>query len=576
MQVTNKSAKKPELLAPCGSPEALDAAIEAGADAVYFGGTMFNARMNAKNFSREQIARAVSKCHEHGVKAYVTFNTLIYDREMKTALDYALFLYRCGVDALIVADIGLARQIKKYIPNMELHASTQMTAHNTEAVNRLQAMGFSRVVLARELSEENVKTVCGEVSAETELFVHGAICVSCSGQCLMSAMLGGRSGNRGECAQPCRLSYNGEYPISLRDMCLAQHIPSLISAGVSSLKIEGRMKSAGYVYGVTKIYRKLLDENRGATEREMSELARLFSRGGFTDGYYKGKIDGSMLGVRSERDIADSRESSSYKFTGNGGNSIPELKETDIEIPSKLEFPVRRQPRRPITTARFKSAKQIPDSHDFSHVYLPLTAYENTADGVMLPAVIFDSEREDVRRRLEAAVKRGARHVLIRNIGQCSLAKEFDLIPHGDFRLNTYNAFTSQYLAGNEFIPLESLILSLELTLPQIRDIYLEGDTLKGAVVYGRLPIMLYEKQVGKQALRDRRGVAFPIIREDNRDILLNSVPTYMADQKDRLDGAGIEERHMIFTVENRGEVMRTIYAYEHGVIPKDAIRRLK
>ncbi len=270
----SKRNNMPELLAPCGSYESLEAAIKGGADAVYFGGTMLNARMNAKNFSRNEIVSAISDCHAEGVKAYITMNTQVYDREIKNALEYAAFLKNAEADALIVADLGLSQLIKKYIPDMELHASTQMTVHNTLGANFLFDRGFSRAVGARELSKDNIKALCKGSKAEIELFVHGAICVSCSGQCLMSSMLGGRSGNRGECAQPCRMSYNGTFPLSMKDMCLANHITDLISYNVSSLKIEGRMKSPSYVFGVTKIYRKLLDEKRNATNEDIAELAK--------------------------------------------------------------------------------------------------------------------------------------------------------------------------------------------------------------------------------------------------------------------------------------------------------------
>ena len=563
----------PELLSPCGSREALEAAAEGGADAVYFGGTMLNARMNAKNFDRDGLAAAVSFCHAKGIMAYVTLNTQIYDRELKSALEYADFLRRAGADALIVADPGLAMLIKKYLPGTELHASTQMTVHSTEGAKLLYGSGFSRVVAARELSSENIRSLCSGSSAEVELFVHGAICVSCSGQCLMSAMLGGRSGNRGECAQPCRMSYNGGYPLSLKDMCLAGHIPELISSGVRSLKIEGRMKSPAYVYGVTKIYRRLLDEDRNATRDEMNELSRLFSRGGFTDGYFTGRISGDMLGVRSGKDISDSRSVGSFH-----ASKKPEC-QTVIDtapaaLPEKLPFPKKKPAEKPITTARFRSASQIPDSHDLAHVYLPLSKYESIADGVLLPPVIFDSELDAVKRRLETAVKKGARHIMICNAGQLNIASEFGLIPHGDHRFNVFNAFSAEFFAS--LGGLESLILSAELTLPQIRDIYFNGSTLKGAITYGRYPLMLLEKPVGKTSLRDTRGAVFPVLPEDSRDILYNSVPLYMADQTDRLDKAGIEERHMIFSDESRGDVMKVLFAYRHGVIPKEPVRRLK
>lgn len=570
----SKRNNLPELLSPCGSYESLEAAIKGGADAVYFGGTLLNARMNAKNFSRSEIISAISDCHAEGVKAYVTMNTQVYDREMKNALEYAAFLKSAGADALIVADFGLSQLIKKYIPHMELHASTQMTVHNPSGANFLFDHGFSRVVGARELSKDNIKALCKSSKAEVELFVHGAICVSCSGQCLMSSMLGGRSGNRGECAQPCRMSYNGTFPISMKDMCLASHITELISCNISSLKIEGRMKSPSYVFGVTKIYRKLLDEKRNATNEDISELAKLFSRGGFTDGYYTKRIDASMLGTRSSHDIQSTHNSPSFHGS-NTSHKSSELSLTDkISVPEKLDFPIKKAMRKPIITARFQSASQIPENHRLDHIYLPLSKYQSVADGVILPPIIFESELDSVKRNLDAAVKKGAKHVMLCNIGQLDFAEQFGLIPHGDFRFNTFNTFTANALTNA--VNLESLILSCELTLPQIRDICFSEDTLKGAVTYGRYPLMLLEKAVGKERLRDTRGAIFPVLSEGNRDIVYNSVPVYMADQADRLDKAGIEERHMIFSNESRAEVMRILYAYSNGIIPKENIRRLK
>ncbi len=564
----------PELLSPCGSLEAVSAAIEGGADAVYFGGTMLNARMNAKNLGRDELFSAVSACHAAGVKAYVTVNTQVYDRELKSALEYIGFLKGIGTDALIIADLGLASLVKKYFPELELHASTQMTVHSTAGANLLYEKGFKRVVLARESSIGNISSVVKGTNAEIELFAHGAICVSCSGQCLMSAMLGGRSGNRGECAQPCRMSYNGGYPISLKDMCLAEHIPELIASGVSSLKLEGRMKSPSYVYGVTKIYRRLLDGRRAASREEITELARLFSRGGFTDGYYVGKIGNEMLGTRSGKDIAESRSGSSYHAALQKRELSPTEHSQSIKIPEKLDFPLKRNAEKPINTARFRSAGQIPDSHNLSHIYLPLSKYENAADGVLLPPVIFDSELPSVMKKLETAVKKGAKRIMLTNIGHFSLVKDIGLTLCGDFRLNTFNGFTASELTA--LGGLSGLILSAELTLPQIRDIYLPENVKKGVVAYGRLPLMLLEKPVGRNSLRDTRGASFPVLPEDERDIVYNSVPIYMADQLDRLDKSGVEERHFIFSDEGKGDVMRVLYAYKNKVIPKDNIRRIK
>ncbi len=313
----------PELLCPAGSPDALDAAIEGGADAVYLGGASFNARMNAKNFGGDALRSAVLRAHAYGVKVYLTLNTLITDRELPAYLDSAREALHAGVDALIVADLGGISALRQAFPGVELHASTQMSAHHSYMGHELQRLGFTRMVIARETSAENIKAIVQKSPIEVEIFIHGALCVSHSGQCLFSSMVGGRSGNRGECAQPCRLPYSCDgcaknsknaYPLSLKDLSLAAHVPELIEAGVASLKIEGRMKSPEYVRDTARIWRRLLDENRGATPAETQALASAFSRGGFTDGYYTDTIDRRMLGVRSEADKSDSR--SLTPFTG--------------------------------------------------------------------------------------------------------------------------------------------------------------------------------------------------------------------------------------------------------------------
>ena len=299
--------KLPELLAPVGSPEALSAAIEAGADAVYLGAHALNARIGAVNFDMDGLAAAINRCHRFGVRAYVTLNTLILDRECEELLATAADLFRMGVDAVIVADLGAIRLLRRHLPDLEIHASTQASIHSTDGAREMAKLGVTRAVLARELSLPDICSVTTHAPLETEIFLHGALCVSYSGQCLFSSLVGGRSGNRGECAQPCRLPYSGSYPLSLRDLSLADHIPALIESGVSSLKIEGRMKSAAYVHGVTSIYRRLLDEGRAATAAENAQLAALFSRSGFTDAYLRGRSCEPMTGVRSDADKEKSR-----------------------------------------------------------------------------------------------------------------------------------------------------------------------------------------------------------------------------------------------------------------------------
>lgn len=298
----------PELLAPAGDMKCLYAAVEGGADAVYVGGHSFGARAYAKNFDIDELSYAVRYCHIHSVKLYVTVNTLVYDKEMRELSDYVAMLWRIGVDAVITADLGVIREIKRRVPGLPIHASTQMSVHNTYGADVAAKLGCERVVLARELSYDNIVSVTERCSIETEIFLHGALCVCYSGQCLMSSLVGGRSGNRGECAQPCRLSYGGKYPLSLSDLSLANHIKELILSGVSSLKIEGRMKSPKYVYTVTSIYRKLLNECRDANKTEDERLRQIFSRGGFTDGYFRGEKFESMTGVRSEKDKKKTKE----------------------------------------------------------------------------------------------------------------------------------------------------------------------------------------------------------------------------------------------------------------------------
>lgn len=298
----------PELLAPAGSYAALVAAVNAGADAVYVGAPTFNARIYAENFTEETLARGIAYAHLHGRRVYVTLNTLVDDRELPAFLDVAARVREAGADAVIVADLGAASLLRKHFPDLLLHASTQASVHSTDGADALSALGFTRVVPARELPLSDIKTMVRQSKTEIEVFLHGALCVSHSGQCLFSSLVGGRSGNRGACAQPCRLPYNGDrYLLSLSDLSLASHIPALIESGVASLKIEGRMKSPQYVYGVTAIYRRLLDERRIATPEENARLSALFSRSGFTDGYFCGKKE-HMTGVRTDADKEASRE----------------------------------------------------------------------------------------------------------------------------------------------------------------------------------------------------------------------------------------------------------------------------
>jgi len=302
--------KKIELLAPAGSIESLHAAVNCGADAVYLGGNKFSARAYASNFDDDKIAEVVKYCHIYGVKVHITINTLIKDSELADAVNYAKYLYKVGVDALIIQDIGLAKLLKSELNDFEIHASTQMTVHNAEGALFLKSMGFKRVVLSRELSLKEVKGISSCIGMETEMFIHGALCISYSGQCLMSSLIGGRSGNRGRCAQPCRLPYSliesisgnekKGYLLSPKDICTLDVLKNIIDTGTSSLKIEGRMKRPEYVAGVVSAYRKALDslydsKSNFDLKKEEERVLQLFNRGGASKAYMFGNIGKDMM-----------------------------------------------------------------------------------------------------------------------------------------------------------------------------------------------------------------------------------------------------------------------------------------
>ena len=280
-----------ELLAPAGSLEILKGVIESGADAVYVGGSMFGARAYANNFTEEELLEAIDFAHLRGVKVYLTVNTLIKNSEFSKLYDYLLPYYKRGLDAVIVQDIGVVKAIHEYFPSMEIHTSTQMTVMGADGVRFLSQFGVTRVVMAREVSLAEMKRIHEETGMELEAFVHGALCYSYSGQCLFSSILGGRSGNRGRCAQPCRLPYTvegkkDEYILSLKDMCGIKALDKLHDAGVYSLKIEGRMKQLEYACGVVKYYRSYIDSMKPVTDADYDRIKALGNRCGFTDRYY--------------------------------------------------------------------------------------------------------------------------------------------------------------------------------------------------------------------------------------------------------------------------------------------------
>lgn len=298
-----------ELLSPVGDFECLKAAVQNGANSVYFGGNLFNARASASNFDYDGLEKAINYCALRNVKTHLTLNTLIKDSEFEDAVLLAKKAYELGIDALIVQDVGLAQFLMKLFPDLPIHASTQMTIHNLEGVQELEKLGYSRAVLSRELSIQEIEYICANSNIEIETFIHGALCISYSGQCFFSSMVGGRSGNRGRCAQPCRLPYeliekekiiDKGYLLSPRDLCALDFIPSLIEAGVKCFKIEGRLKSPEYVATVTRIYRKYIDlyesgKEYKVDEKDVTELKQIFNRGGFSSGHLSTKANHDLI-----------------------------------------------------------------------------------------------------------------------------------------------------------------------------------------------------------------------------------------------------------------------------------------
>lgn len=398
------NGKIPELLAPAGSPEGVRAAVQSGAGAVYMGFGTFNARRNAQGFSHEEMADAIAYCRARNVKSNITLNILVGDRELEDALEDAKFLYEAGADALIVQDLGLARLIHAHAPDFALHASTQMTIHTLDGAKQAHDIGFSRVVLSRECTREEVQLITEQAGVETEVFVHGALCMCYSGQCYLSAVIGQRSGNRGLCAQPCRLPYNGGYPLSLKDLMLAGHVAELADWGVSSLKIEGRMKRPEYAAIVTKVYADLLREHRKPTAGERDILRRVFSRDGFTDGYYTGKKGDSMFGTKTDVPMSEVKalyDEAAHRFA--------EGREAPL-VPVRLFFTARRDTGAVLSagevtvTAPVEQAKNRPTTPEMVEKSLaktggtpfyPQEMHIEVEDGLVVPASVMNGMRRD-------------------------------------------------------------------------------------------------------------------------------------------------------------------------------------
>lgn len=664
---------KVELLAPAGNFECLIAAVQSGADAVYIAGTNFGARSYADNFDKDALEKAVDYCHIRDVKVYVTVNTLVLDNEMQELREYLVFLAKIGVDAIIVQDMGVLKLAQETVPGLPIHASTQMTIHNADGVEVLKKFGIRRVVLSRELSAEQIRKIAEKTDVELEVFAHGALCMCYSGQCLLSSIIGSRSGNRGKCAQPCRLQYSinnskkKAFYMSLKDLCSLKHLPTLIDAGVTSLKIEGRMKGPAYVAAVIGIYRKYIDNSYAKIDyKDIELLDTIFNRGGLTDGYLTGNKGVEMFALNKPENpyrkgsvaleknlLADAaRENIKKKLNAEviiKENQMPVMKVDDGKVfvhyvhdklPEKalksaisedavvsqmkktgatpFEFSdisvqmddglfisagelnkIRRETLEMFGSELIKSFKRsVSDTEPkevselkfadegyvcevttieqlktvvdmpFQKLYIPLWMIKHVPDiaekikdktVIVLPAILTDGQQDSAVAECLEFLESGYDGVLINNI---SLVDKFEgYSVYGGFRLNVFNSYSLEFLSN---LKLKATELSPELTLRQIKDI--TKTVPVQAMVYGRLPIMVTENCIIKNAdscpcdghniITDRIGMSFPVIKDGEvcRSVILNCKKTFMAFDMDKIKKAGVNYFRIYFTDETEEE----------------------
>ena len=494
-----------ELLSPAGSPEAVIAAVQNGADAIYLGLGNFNARRGAKNFTDEEFERSMRYCRIRGCKVYVTLNTLVNDREIAQAVESARLASELGADGIIIQDLGLAYAIRQALPDIPLHASTQMSIHNLAGVEAAAEMGMTRAVLARELSLEQIKFITQHASIETEVFVHGALCFCQSGQCYMSALIGRRSGNRGMCAQPCRMQYSlggrmDDYPMSLKDNCLVDRLRELEDAGVACLKIEGRMKRPEYTAIVTKIYSKALKEHRQPSEEEMETLEKAFSRQGFTQGYFNGdKKD--MFGRREEPD----KDTEKLFTLARKGYSEGELRRVPVHFYTVAE---KGMPVKAIAfdddgnrAAAMGGVPEKARGQGLTATYIteqmfktggtPYNCVENRAQadpGLYLPA----SEINDLRRRLVSELSEQRAKPPIRRVGKLP-EKPKGKLPTGDPAM-IFQVLTEEQLSP-ELAALKPKYLYVPLTLMSEKLDLLRPFAEQGTIPVAVLPRVIADNE---------------------------------------------------------------------------------
>lgn len=589
--------KNIEVLAPVSSFAHLMAAISGGANAVYLGVGEHNARQMAKNISLFEVKKAIALCHNNNVKVYGALNTLVSDRELKSALNIAKVFYENGADGIIVQDEGLASLIKQAYPNIPLHASTQMSVHSLDGVLRLAKKGFKRVVLARELSKEDIIYITKNSPIQIEVFVHGALCMCFSGQCYMSAVIGRRSGNRGLCAQPCRLPYFYEgktiYPLSLKDLYLGDFVKELKDMGVASIKIEGRMKRAEFVYAVTKAYREAAD-GKEISLKEKETLANVFSREGFTDGYYNNNLGKNMFGIRKDSDKLISKNTFlniAKNYENNEENiNIPEQSNIEINEVDIKVTPIGKKGK-PVLEARFSTTQQIPKNIKelgINLIWLPFDELVNNVKfkiidveiGIELPRVIEDKNKNEFLNKLSFLKREGINKALCGTYDLVEKVREIGFEVHSNFSFNIYNSFSVKE-AKNQNI--KSATLSLELSFPQIRD--MQKEIPCGIIGYGHIPLMFFKNCVIKNIskcgkckekfkLKDRANEEFFIVKEYNcYNSLLNSKPIYLADKEEHKK-CGLSFIRLYFTIENCSECERIIKSYSLNEPPKGEFTR--
>ena len=635
--------KQTEILAPAGSMETLRAALRSGAQAVYIGGKRFSARSSAANFSLEEIAEAASLCHRYGAKLDLAVNTVISDDEAEDFCEYIKSAAQCGVDAFIVQDWGCAELIRRCVPDAVLHGSTQMSVHTAAGAEMLKKLGYARVVPARELDKDTISRIC-RTGIETEIFVHGALCMSVSGQCYMSAMIGSRSANRGCCGQACRLPFSAvgnkdRASLSLKDLSLLPKARELADMGVDSFKIEGRMKRPEYVASAVSELKSALE---GGTP-DMAMLRGVFSRGGFTDGYYTGKRQ-DMFGVREKVDVISAHElipkiHELYRFerkahtadfravikegqpvvieavccgiTASAQGDVPEkamnrptdeamlvkqlskLGDTvfsfgrltaDIDegliVPAGKLNELRRQVTEKLTelvtqkhTPKYtvtdyspavpaahtvQSAERLP-VRTFCRTAEQIKAAADTSEFLIIPEELltddilgtvdrdkiivspprFITDEDRLTSRLEELIPKGVGRLYCHTPDSVAIGKKLGMKLHGSFTLNVFNSYSADYLHG---LGLEDCVFSVEATLGQLGSV--STALPLGAVIYGRLPLMLtrncpIKNEVGcgkcTKKLIDRTGRELPVVCTRDYAEILNSDRLCMLDRLDEI-----------------------------------------